>query len=175
MRKRQINIARELTASNGRKFPSDFVFVAAFKHIQQEAFKFLKKQKIKDITNDEIQWIITVPAIWNDHAKHLMQEWAISAGLVNRNIPNQCKIVYEPDCASLSIQYQMYRQKQKLRSRRKIKKIKYDKRRSKKRMLSYSNEEHKYTENENETEFESSQSDISIHDIDSGISAGCNI
>ena len=49
--------------------------------------------------------IITVPAIWNDDAKNKMKEWIIKAGLVNKNIKNQCKIVYEPDCASLAIKY----------------------------------------------------------------------
>ena len=32
-----------------------------------------------------------------------MKQWTIKAGLVDRDISNQCKIVYEPDCASLSI------------------------------------------------------------------------
>ena len=65
------------------------------------------------INDDQIQWIVTVPAIWNDEAKHTMKEWAIKAGLVDENIPNQCKIVYEPDCASLAIKYEISREEQK--------------------------------------------------------------
>ena len=54
---------------------------------------------------EEIQWIVTVPAIWNDDAKRKMKEWIIKAGLVDPSIDNQCRIVYEPDCASLCLQY----------------------------------------------------------------------
>ena len=36
-----------------------------------------------------------------------MREWAISAGLGDESIPNHIKIVYEPDCASLSIQHKI--------------------------------------------------------------------
>ena len=99
----KIRIKTQLTAVNGKTMDSESVFVAAFKHIQNEAKRFLKKKKIKNIKDHEIQWIITVPAIWNDEAKELMKQWTIKAGLVDKDITNQCKIVYEPDCASLSI------------------------------------------------------------------------
>ena len=109
----KISIRSELTAVNGKTMASELVFIAAFKHIQKEAKRFLKKKKIKNIKDNEIQWIITVPAIWNDEAKNLMKQWAIKSGLVDRNINNQCKIVYEPDCASLSILHHiMHKNKQ---------------------------------------------------------------
>ena len=168
--KKQISISNELIASNGRKCSSDFVFISAFKHIQEEAFKFLKKKKIRGINNDEIQWIITVPAIWNDHAKHQMKQWAILAGLINKNIPNQCKIVYEPDCASLSIQYQMYRNKKK-NSKKKRKRKRKNSRSNDEEM----NEEYKYKESENETsttDREMTESQFQGQDIDTTFKIG---
>eukprot|EP01083_Nonionella_stella_P013584 38221_1 len=103
--KQKIKLKETLTATNGHKVSTEKVFIAAFKHLESEALKFLKKKKIKDIDNSEIQWIITVPAIWNDTAKYKMKGWAVRAGLIDPKIPNQCKIVYEPDCASLAIRY----------------------------------------------------------------------
>ena len=38
-----------------------------------------------------------------------MVEWSIKAGLIDGKIPNQLKIVYEPDCASLSVQHAVLR------------------------------------------------------------------
>ena len=38
-----------------------------------------------------------------------MVQWAIEAKLITGNIPNQLRIVYEPDCASLSIQHAIIR------------------------------------------------------------------
>eukprot|EP01084_Bolivina_argentea_P092332 166119_1 len=100
----RVGIRSELTAVNGKTFSSELVFIAAFQHIQKEAKRFLKKKKIRNILDCEIQWIITVPAIWNDSAKDLMRQWTIKSGLVlPEQASTQCKIVYEPDCASLSI------------------------------------------------------------------------
>ena len=42
-----------------------------------------------------------------------MKEWAIKAELIDRNIENQLKIVFEPDCASLAIQHKIARAKKK--------------------------------------------------------------
>ena len=38
-----------------------------------------------------------------------MKDWALRAGLIEGHIPNQLKLVYEPDCASLSIQHALLR------------------------------------------------------------------
>eukprot|EP01083_Nonionella_stella_P165515 550829_1 len=101
-----VGIRSELTADNGRKYPSELVFIEAFKYIQKEARTFLRKKKIR-ANKEEIQWILTVPAIWSDKAKYMMRQWIIKAGLVDVKDKTQCKIVYEPDCASLAIQHQL--------------------------------------------------------------------
>lgn len=58
-------------------------------------------------------------AIWSEKAKNQMIRWAIKAGLIrgdvdddsfNMKIRNQIQIVYEPDCAALSIQHAVYRE-----------------------------------------------------------------
>ena len=75
-------------------------------HLQKETSSFLRKKRIRVKKSDK-QWIITVPAIWNDSAKNKMKQWVIKAGLVDETIMDQCKIVYEPDCASLAIQHEI--------------------------------------------------------------------
>ena len=106
----------QASAPNGRTIKSSTVFIAAFKHLQKEAKKYLKKAKVtkkifKNCQDSDIQWIITVPAIWNDAAKLQMRQWTIDAGLVDPNIHDQCKIVYEADCASLALQYEINKSK----------------------------------------------------------------
>eukprot|EP01083_Nonionella_stella_P078673 215404_1 len=101
-----VDIKSALTADNGRTYPSGLVFLRAFKYIQKESRTFLRKKKIK-VKKEEIQWILTVPAIWSNKAKYMMTQWITKAGLVDENDKTQCKIVYEPDCASLAIQYEL--------------------------------------------------------------------
>ena len=100
----KIDISQELIAANGKKCSSEIVFITAFQHLHREAMKHLKKITKQQIDADEIQWIVTVPAIWTNKAKRQMQQWVYKAGLVSEDIINQCLIVPEPNCASLSIQ-----------------------------------------------------------------------
>lgn len=88
----RIGIKKELIAMNGKSFPSERVFVEALKFLKSEAQKYFKKLKIGKLKDHEIQWILTVPAIWNDFAKNQMREWAISADLVSRDVDNQLKV-----------------------------------------------------------------------------------
>ena len=81
----------DLEATNGMKYSAESVFIEAFKHLHNETKQWLKKKKMK-INDNEIGWIITVPAIWNDEAKDKMKYWAIKSGIINELIPNQCKI-----------------------------------------------------------------------------------
>eukprot|EP01084_Bolivina_argentea_P079170 143651_1 len=68
-----------------------------------DTFQQKKLYIVKNI--DDIQWILTVPAIWSDRAKYKMEYWAQKAGLISKKIFNHLRIVYEPDCASISCQY----------------------------------------------------------------------
>ena len=52
-----------------------------------------------------------------------MVQWAVAAGLISGEIENQLQIVYEPDCAALSIQHAIYRSMKK-QKKKKVKKSK---------------------------------------------------
>eukprot|EP01083_Nonionella_stella_P292003 993395_1 len=96
-----------LTSMNGQTCPASIVFVKAFQHLQNIAMEYMHKITNEDIKSQEIQWIVTVPSIWSERAKSKMETWIISAKLVDPMIKDQCLIVYEPDCAALSIFEQM--------------------------------------------------------------------
>jgi len=53
--------------------------------------------KGKSYTKDDIQWVITVPAIWNDYGKQLMIECSRKAGM------HDISIALEPEAASLTM------------------------------------------------------------------------
>ncbi len=52
-------------------------------------------------TDEDIRWVITVPAIWRSSAKQLMREAAYEAGLGSDRLPQQVMISLEPEAASL--------------------------------------------------------------------------
>jgi len=53
--------------------------------------------KGKSYSKDDIKWVITVPAIWNDYGKQLMIECSRKAGM------NDISIALEPEAASLTM------------------------------------------------------------------------
>eukprot|EP01083_Nonionella_stella_P079093 216771_1 len=115
-----VELKQEIATTNDALITesSSTVFIAQLEYLKKHAFKFIDThltKKVKNLKGDvdhgwpEIQFFLTVPAIWSDKAKDQMVEWAIESGLVDGTVPNQLKIVYEPDCASLSIQHAIIR------------------------------------------------------------------
>eukprot|EP01084_Bolivina_argentea_P316202 548042_1 len=103
-----VELKEKIISTNNTSIVEDSskVFIEELKHLKKEAMKYLKKmKKIKKLKfkPSDIQWILTVPAIWDETAKHQMRHWAKKAGLINNH--SQCIIVLEPDCASLAVQH----------------------------------------------------------------------
>ena len=73
----KVNFVEKISPNNMDKtIETGKIFIAQLKYLCQQAMKFTfeefrKKRKIKFKSN-QIQWILTVPAIWNDAAKAKM-------------------------------------------------------------------------------------------------------
>ncbi len=87
-------------AENGEYLSADLVFTQALSYLKKHALAYSKK-KFAVSRIDDIQWILTVPAIWSDKAKGRMRKWAKEAGMIysgKKAIEDHLIIVYEPDC-----------------------------------------------------------------------------
>ena len=51
--------------------------------MKDHAMTNLRAKVNKNLKIEEVQWILTVPAIWSDAAKSVMQTAAINAGMIN--------------------------------------------------------------------------------------------
>ena len=69
------NLNKETTikAANGRPYPALTVFAHALGFFYEHALQELSDQSATTIVNDDIRWIITVPAIWKAPAKQFMR------------------------------------------------------------------------------------------------------
>ena len=99
---------KHLKATNGKRIKTEYVFVHALTHIAKRAMETIReKEGKKDITFDDVQWTLTVPAIYTDIAKQKMREWMIKAlqniGCTNKSNGNQILICLEPECAALNL------------------------------------------------------------------------
>ncbi|XP_021355916.1 heat shock 70 kDa protein 12A-like isoform X2 [Mizuhopecten yessoensis] len=79
-----------------KELPALKVFSEAIKYLKGHLLKALEK-RATDVKDTDIEWVLTVPAIWNDPAKQFMREAAEVAGIKS----DQLTIALEPEAASL--------------------------------------------------------------------------
>lgn len=74
----ELHQSMELEATNGRRVRATVVFSYALRYFRDTCLKELSDMAIADhpITAADIQWVITVPAIWRQSAKQFMRHAA---------------------------------------------------------------------------------------------------
>lgn len=92
------------------KLRSDHLFVDAEGHAMKtkdifgHIIRYMKQRLLDDlktrgntVKEDNILWVVTVPAIWNDGAKQFMREAALAAGISEKRL----RLALEPEAASI--------------------------------------------------------------------------
>lgn len=70
-----MNVATTLKDQNGVQVKALDVFSIAIKYLKDRAVEKLL-QSLKNVEKDDIHYVLTVPAIWNDQAKLFMRKAA---------------------------------------------------------------------------------------------------
>ncbi|XP_047190721.1 heat shock 70 kDa protein 12A isoform X2 [Scophthalmus maximus] len=96
-----LSINTDLHAANGKRVKALDIFAYALAFFKEQALKELSDQMGGDFDNNDVRWVITVPAIWKMPAKQFMREAAYKSGLVSRENPEQLIIALEPEAASI--------------------------------------------------------------------------
>ncbi|KAM9808695.1 heat shock 70 kDa protein 12A isoform 7-T7 [Syngnathus typhle] len=96
-----LSINTDLQAANGKRVKALDIFAYALAFFKEQALKELSDQTGGDFDNNDVRWVITVPAIWKMPAKQFMREAAYKSGLVPRDNPEQLIIALEPEAASI--------------------------------------------------------------------------
>ena len=78
------------------------VFTAAFKYLHNEIMETFDDRGI-NVTEDEIQWIVAVPAIWSQFAKNLMRKAVDEAEMTTPGVSRHLQIALEPECLSVVV------------------------------------------------------------------------
>lgn len=73
----------ELEAANGFRLPALFVFAQALNYFKMQCIEEICDQSTTNVTNKDIQWVITVPAIWRPSAKQFMRRVAVEVSLTS--------------------------------------------------------------------------------------------
>ena len=76
----------EIQAANGKKMLALIVFAHALRFFKDHCLQELSDQSSTRIVNDDIRWVITVPAIWRQPAKQFMRQAAYEVSLGQRKL-----------------------------------------------------------------------------------------
>jgi len=75
-----LNIKTAIKAANGQSVEAKTVFARSIKFLKEEALKVISQRTGDDHYNaNDIQWVLTVPAIWTPKAKQFMREASYEA------------------------------------------------------------------------------------------------
>uniref|UniRef100_A0A665TNU3 Heat shock 70 kDa protein 12A n=1 Tax=Echeneis naucrates TaxID=173247 RepID=A0A665TNU3_ECHNA len=96
-----LSIDTDLHAANGKRVKALDIFAYALAFFKEQALKELSDQTGSEFDNNDVRWVITVPAIWKMPAKQFMREAAYKSGLVSHENPEQLIIALEPEAASI--------------------------------------------------------------------------
>lgn len=95
-KKAQLSRAPMINTVDGKEMVALDVFLAAIKFLSGHLLNTIERQMM-EVTKTDIQWVLTIPAFWDDVAKQIMREAAEKAGIGG----NGLIIVPEPEAASV--------------------------------------------------------------------------
>ncbi|XP_050181251.1 heat shock 70 kDa protein 12B-like isoform X2 [Myiozetetes cayanensis] len=97
-----VTTGMELEATNGKMLPALTVFSESLRYLKQHALDTIKEASFQTVYDEEeITWVITVPAIWSSAAKQFMRLAAKEAGMISGMLSKNLIIALEPEAASL--------------------------------------------------------------------------
>ena len=91
-----------MAQNSGKELPLKLVIQKVLETIKEIAIKEISKNRPHlEKETEKIKWVVTVPAIWNEHQKSIMMESCVGAGLLNENTDKSLFFALEPEAASL--------------------------------------------------------------------------
>ncbi|XP_064601149.1 heat shock 70 kDa protein 12B-like [Liolophura sinensis] len=94
--KSEISKTMELESVSGQRLNALSVFAMSILYLKEHFRRSLQQQ----VADSEIQYVLTVPAIWDEDAKQFMRKAALQSGILG----DQLAIALEPEAASIFCQ-----------------------------------------------------------------------
>lgn len=100
---KECNQQTKIEAANGKRFSGLKAISMTLRFFRDHALQQLSQESATQIHNEDVLWIVTVPAIWNASAKQFMRMAAYQAELASSAKPDQLLVALEPEAASIQI------------------------------------------------------------------------
>ncbi|XP_021345557.1 heat shock 70 kDa protein 12B-like isoform X2 [Mizuhopecten yessoensis] len=94
--RRRLGRSLKLKDAHGNSMAAMDIFSDAIRYLKDHFLTTLNNS-VKGTSEDDVHWILTVPAIWSDAAKQFMREAAEQAGILK----HQLTLALEPEAAAI--------------------------------------------------------------------------
>ena len=91
------------TAEGGQQLPLIDVMTSALRHIKEDALAHLSSVSEMAHTAEDVTWVLTIPAIYDDFAKRFMRVAAHNAGIMATVDSPSLQLCLEPEAACLAV------------------------------------------------------------------------
>ena len=89
-----------IKSTNGNEIDIEIIITKMLQKISENAISQIKRAD-KSITKEDIKWIVTIPAIWEEKSKNIMIKSSINAGLIDENTDKSLFLALEPEVAGI--------------------------------------------------------------------------
>lgn len=72
--------------TRGRELPAIKVFACAIRYFVDHLFDDINRKNLGPLRRDDIYWVLTVPAIWDDRARKFMRDAAHQVSITKNMI-----------------------------------------------------------------------------------------
>ena len=100
----------KIKSSNGSEIDIELIISFILTKISDEAIDQIKRINKKKFKKNEIRWVITIPAIWEEKSKQIMINASKKAGLINENTDLSLFLALEPEVAGIFYFSDLYSQ-----------------------------------------------------------------
>ena len=90
-----------IKSTNDREANIELIITKILKEVSKKAIEQIHRKHDQNINREDIKWVVTIPAIWEEKSKKIMINASRSAGLINNNTDLSLFLALEPEVAGI--------------------------------------------------------------------------
>ena len=91
----------KIKSTNGKEANIEIIITKILEVVSKNAINQIRKKHDSSLTKEDIKWVVTIPAIWEEQSKKIMINASISAGLIKKNSDLSLFLALEPEAAGI--------------------------------------------------------------------------
>ena len=91
----------KIKSTNGNECDIEYIITKILEIVSEHALEKIKKSHDQSIEKEDIKWVVSIPAIWEEKSKQIMINASDKAGLINKNTDLSLFLALEPEVAGI--------------------------------------------------------------------------